>query len=174
MKTMRNISLILLTVCLSCSQQNDNDVTKGILGELLKNTHTNTDWFVPLNNAVANLTSEQANWKDSLQNHSICELVSHNTFWNERILLAFQGKKLQDFNNVNEQTFTRYCFDDWEKTVHRSDSIQSAWEEALKHSSKDHVEKWASEIANMSAHIAYHTGQIVYIRKLNGWWKSEQ
>jgi hypothetical protein len=30
--------------------------------------------------------------------------------------------------------------------------------------------KWYSTIAHIGTHNAYHTGQILYIRKMKGWW----
>ena len=42
-------------------------------------------------------------------------------------------------------------------------TIQNADEAALK--------SWAENIGNISTHNAYHTGQIVSVRKLQGSWK---
>ena len=39
------------------------------------------------------VTAEQASWKDSSDNHSIGQLVSHLAFWNERVLQSFKGTK---------------------------------------------------------------------------------
>jgi hypothetical protein len=36
------------------------------------------------------------------------------------------------------------------------------------------LNEWSSSIANMCSHNAYHTGQIVYIRKKNGWWQESK
>ncbi len=83
--------LFVLLFFFSCSEQNDKPTIKTLLLEQLRNSHTEKNWYVPLHIAIEELTSEQANWKDSTQNHSICELVSHLIFWNERILIAFHG-----------------------------------------------------------------------------------
>lgn len=89
---MRTLTPILvLSLLLSCTGQKENPTIKTLLLEQLKNSHTEKDWYVPLNIALQELTSEQANWVDSTQNHSICQLVSHLSFWNERVLIAFQG-----------------------------------------------------------------------------------
>jgi hypothetical protein len=34
--------------------------------------------------------------------------------------------------------------------------------------------KWADNIAHISAHNAYHVGQIIYVRKLQGSWDPEK
>ena len=36
------------------------------------------------------------------------------------------------------------------------------------------IKEWSSSVANISTHNAYHTGQIVYIRKRNGWWSASK
>jgi DinB superfamily len=166
------IPLFVLSFFFSCTDTNDKLSVKKILLEQLRNSHTDKDWYVPLNFAVQGLTSEQANWKDSTDNHSICQLVSHLTFWNERILIAFQGNTPPDFNDNNDETFLSYCNTDWEATVSKLDSIQTAWEKAVENASEKQLEEWSSSVANISSHNAYHTGQIIYIRKKNNWWKN--
>ena len=36
------------------------------------------------------------------------------------------------------------------------------------------LQAWASTIAHIGAHNAYHVGQIIYIRKQQGWWDPEK
>ena len=80
-------------ICTSHAQ-NDSAVTlKSILLEQLKTTHNLKDWFVPPTLAVAGLTAEQANWKDSSENHSIAQLTTHLIFWNKQTLDKFNGVK---------------------------------------------------------------------------------
>ena len=147
---------------------------RSILLEQLKNTHTIPDWYVPLNDALDGLTAEQAHWTDSTENHSICQIASHLLFWNGRILTAFQGNTPPDFGDNNEVTFTRYCRGDWPETVKKLDSIQTQWERSIADATEEQLNVWSSEVANVSSHNAYHTGQIVYIRKRNGWWGASQ
>ena len=149
----------------------DNPEVKQLLLEQLRNSHSEKDWYVPLTFAVDSLTSEQAHWKDSTENHSICQLVSHLTFWNERVLIAFNGDTPPDFNDNNEETFTSFCNNDWEVSVQKLDSILTEWETAVDNASDAQLKKWSSSVANVSSHNAYHTGQIIYIRKKNNWWK---
>ena len=147
---------------------------RSILLEQLENSHTRPNWYVPLRNALAGLTAEQAHWTDSTEGHSICQLASHLLFWNERMLIAFQGHTPPDFDGNNEETFARYCDNDWSETVDKLDSIQTAWERAVATATEEQLKTWSAEVANVSSHNAYHTGQIVYIRKRNGWWTASQ
>ncbi len=165
--------LILVTVgftILSCSEKTDVTNVKSLLTQQLKNTHTNQEWFVPAKVAIEGLTVEQSNWKDSTENHSTGELVSHLAFWNEINLRAFKGENMSDFDVDNEITFKKYSEKEWETAVGKLDSLQTEWERLTEKATFEQIKEWGSEIANMTAHNAYHTGQIMYIRKRNGWW----
>lgn len=169
MKTILTIALGL--TLLGCSKPSETADIKSILLEQLKNTHTNQEWFVPTNVAVKGLTAEQSNWKDSTDNHSIAELVSHLIFWNERVLLAYQKNTTPDFKENNEVTFKKFTGQDWELATKKLDSIQTTWEELVLKATDSQLNEWSSSIANICSHNAYHTGQIIYIRKRNGWWE---
>lgn len=160
-------------VFLSCSERNHEQVihVKSQLVQQLRNTHTNQEWFVPTRAAIEGLTLEQSNWKDSTENHSIGELVSHLIFWNEMNLKAFKGENVALFDDDNKETFKKNNAKDWNNAVTKLDSIQSVWEQLTENATNQQILDWSTEIANMTAHTAYHTGQIVYIRKQNGWWK---
>ncbi len=162
--------LIALLLYSSCSQVKDKPTVRTILLEQLRNSHTNKDWYVPLNIALEGLTSEQAQSMDSTKNHSICQLASHLIFWNERILIAFEGNTPPEYNDNNDETFFKYCQNDWEGIVIKLDSIQTAWEHSVENASVEQLNKWSSSVANIASHNAYHTGQIIYIRKKNNWW----
>lgn len=163
---------LLISECSEKKTSNESNI-KSLLVQQLKNAHTNQQWFAPTKKAIDGLTLEQSNWKDSSDNHSIGELVSHLIFWNELNLKAFKGEKVTDINDEekNKETFKINNGKDWQNAVSRLDSIQTEWERLTENATDEQIAKWNVEIANMSAHTAYHTGQIVYIRKRNGWWK---
>ena len=162
---------VLVSACANNFNSSDLEVTRALLLEQLKNTHTNQDWFVPAKTAMEGLTAEQAHWKGSTENHSIAQLVSHLTFWNEMSLKAFKGDSIPDFMGENEETFEIYTETDWKTTVRKLDSVQNEWEKLVADASGEKLLEWNKELGNMSSHMAYHTGQMVYIRKRNGWWK---
>ena len=43
-------------------------------------------------------------------------------------------------------------------------------ESLVEHGTDDQVAKWAPSITHICTHNAYHTGQILYVRKLQGSW----
>lgn len=173
---------LLILLIIGCSQnkgvtreiKSEVPGVRSILIEQLKNSHSNKDWYVPISIAIDGLTAEQANHKDSTGNHSISELVSHLVFWNERILFWFHDEKAPEFNEDNELTFITFSEAEWASSVRKLDSIQTVWEKSVANATDEQLRKWSSSVANISAHNAYHTGQIVYIRKQNGWWDASK
>ncbi len=161
---------VLMLSAISASAQNDSVSIKSVLLQQLKSTHKVQDWFVPASNAITGLTADQANWKDSSENHSIAQLTTHLIFWNKQLLDQFSGIKPPPFSGDNKETFAPVTPEDWKATTLTLDSVLSAWEAAIERSEEQKLQKWYSTIANMSIHNAYHTGQIMYIRKMKGWW----
>ncbi|MEM9650247.1 MAG: DinB family protein, partial [Bacteroidota bacterium] len=157
----------------SCSENKNVSKLKPLLIEQLKNTHTEQNWFVPTKIAIEGLSAEQSNWKDSTENHSIGELVSHLTFWSEMNLKAFKGEDMSDFEVDNETTFKEYTDEEWESLVAKLDSVQTEWKRLMEKATDEQLTEWSLEIVNMTAHNAYHSGQIIYIRKRNGWWNKK-
>ncbi len=170
---------LLVILVLSCSihgyaQSQKPATLKSILLEQLRTTHNEKDWFVPPNIAVQGLTAEQANWTDGKGNHSIGQLTYHLLFWNQRALAAFNGQKPEKFNGNNDETFTKFDAKQWDDTVKQLDEVLTAWEKAVEAADDKKIEASASTIAHVGTHNAYHTGQIVYIRRLQGSWDPEK
>ena len=100
---------------------------KSLLITQLINSHTNQQWFIPTKKAIEGLTLEQSNWKDSTNNHSIAEQVSHLIFYNELILKAYKGESYIDINDdeENKETFKFYKGKDCKNAVKKLDSLQT-------------------------------------------------
>lgn len=143
---------------------------KSILLEQLKYTHDVQDWFVPAKQSVAGLTAEQAIWKPGNGDHSVAELVSHLLFWDKQQLATFQGQKAPAYSGKNDDTFQMVNKGNWDASVRELDAVMTGWEKAVAAADDATLQKFASTIAHISAHNAYHTGQILYIRKQQGSW----
>ncbi len=165
------LAFILLFFVTTSYAQNDSTPTlKSILLEQLRTTHNVEDWFVPPAIAIAGLTPEQANWKDSSNNHSIAQLTTHLIFWNKQMLDKFKGIKPDAFSGDNTETFSPVDASSWNAATQRLDSVLTALETAVQNADEAKLSKWYSTIAHIGTHNAYHTGQIIYIRKMKGWW----
>lgn len=161
--------LILSSVALY-AQTTEQPTLKSVLLEQLKTTHYVQDWFVPIDSAVAGLTAEQANWTDGKGNHSIAQLTSHLIFWDERTLEQFKGEKPAKYDGNNDETFAPVDDKTWPATVKRIDEVLTDLEKEVEAADDAKLTKWYNIIAHVGAHNAYHLGQILYVRKLQGVW----
>ena len=164
----------LLSSCSKEKPAESESSTRSILLHELKTTHTEKEWFVPVNIALEGLTPEQAMWKDSSGNHSVGQLAYHIAFWNERQLYKFNHQPEPKFSGDNEETFNSFDKAQWAATVSRVDSILTALEKAIETADEATLKELYPTIANISTHNAYHTGQIIYQRKLQGSWNPEK
>ena len=176
MPTKSTLALILLCLPLIAQDQKKDQkppTLRSILLEQLKTTHNDKDWFVPANVAVAGLTAEQANWTDGKGNHSIGQLAYHLIFWNSQSLAKFKGETPAKFSGNNDETFTAFDAKKWAETVQQLDQVMIELEKFVESADDKTLEKNASTIAHIGTHNAYHIGQIIYIRRLQGSWNPE-
>jgi uncharacterized damage-inducible protein DinB len=170
----RSLLVLILGGLLSAQDQSKKPQTwKEVLLEQLHTTHDQKDWFVPITIAVEGLTPEQAKWTDGHGNHSIGQLVNHLAFWNGRALEQFKGEKSSAYGGNNDETFNSFDSKTWAATVVRLNGIMKAWEKAVEEADDSKLKASASQIAHIGTHNAYHVGQIIYIRKLQGAWNPE-
>jgi len=169
-KTPLAIALLLFAVPAFAQQKQPPTTLRGILLEQLRTTHNEKDWFVPVSLAVAGLTPEQASWTDKSGNHSVGQLANHLLFWDAEALARFKGEKPPKYDGNNDETFNNFDAKSWQQTVDRLDAVLADWEKAVQAADDAKLQKYASLIAHVGAHNAYHVGQIIYVRKLQGVW----
>ena len=141
-----------------------------ILLEQLKSTHNAQDWFVSANTAVDGMTPEQASWKDASGSHSVGQLTYHLVFWNERVLKQFKGEAVDKFSGNNEETFESFDKKTWTDLVKRLDAVMAGIEKVVQEADEAKLKEIAATVSKVSAHNAYHVGQIVIVRKLQKAW----
>jgi len=170
---------IAIAIVLCCSLNANAQKTKGesirtILLEQLKTTHNKQDWFVPVINSLQGLTIEQANWKPNDSSHSVAQLAAHLLFWNKNQLDKFKNNKEDAFDGNNEKTFANLTAEEWQSTVKQLDDVLTEWEKIVATTDETKLTKWYNIVAHISTHNAYHTGQILYVRKLQGSWNPDK
>lgn len=174
---MKQLLLVVLVCKMSFSfaQKATAPTLRSVLIEQLKTTHNKKEWFVPVNTAVEGLTAEQAMWKDSSGNHSVGQLVSHLAFWNAQQLAKFKGEKPDAFSGDNKETFdNKLTAASWAASVKKLDDVLTQLEKVITEANDATLQSWSGTIANISTHNAYHTGQIIFVRKLQGSWDPEK
>ena len=153
-------------------------ILKSVLLAQLRSTHNKAEWFVPLNTAVAGLTPEQARWvpksegpnNPAPEDHSVGMIAYHLLYWNTQALAQLKGEKVPPPTSDNNETFNKFDATSWPETVKKLDENLTALEQLLESADDAKVAAIAPTIAHISTHNAYHTGQIIIIRKLQGSW----
>ena len=170
MKSLISYILLFCLINSSKSQTSQPLTLKQVLLNQLKTTHNKEEWFAPLNVAIDGITAEQANWKEKGADHSIAELTTHIIFWNQQQLTLFLNQPAPKYSGDNNETFSAVTSETWPSTVKKADSVLTNWENAIAAADEKKLEAWYEIIGHISTHNAYHTGQIVYIRKVQGSW----
>jgi len=170
MKTAALLLLLAVPLCAQTQGSKRPTTLRGILLEELRTTHDQEDWFVPASLAVQGLTPDQANWRPPNGGHSVGQLAYHLWFWNTRELAGFQGMNSAPFKGSNDETFNNFDPGQWDALVKKLDQLLSDWEKAVETCDDQKLASKASLIAHVATHNAYHVGQILYVRKLQGAW----
>ncbi len=171
------IAILALIFCLPAFAQIQPQTPatlRSLLLHELHTTHAEADWFVPVNTALDGLSAEQASWTPPNGGHSAGQLAYHLLYWNRSNLNTFKGIKNEKFSGNNDETFVKFDTKQWADTVKQLDEILTELEKLVASASDEQLAKWADTIGNTCTHNAYHTGQIVYVRKLQGSWNPEK
>jgi hypothetical protein len=170
MKKTITLSLFLLAITTAWGQNK----TRDILVAELKSTHDQANWFVPLNNAIDGLTAKQASWRPAPDSHSVGELVHHLLYWNQRQLKTFKGENPGDRVKENKETFDKFEEANWADICKQLQQVMTEFESWVKTASDADLNAKMEVLTNISTHNAYHIGQMVYVRKLQGSWAAEK
>jgi len=171
MKKLSVLLLLVLPLAAVCQTKKAPTDLRGVLLEQLRSTNNTEQWFVPVSIAVDGLTAEQAQWKPAGKDaHSVGQLAYHIWYWDSRALQQFKGEKPAAFDGNNNETFDKFDAAQWNDLVKKLNQELADWETAVQNASEADLAKHASLIAHIGAHRAYHVGQILYVRKLQGSW----
>jgi len=143
-------------------------------------TFDQESWYAPFKDAVAGLTAEQANWKPiGGAANSIWENVNHLIYYKERLAANMEGSEWAH-NLDGDETFyfIAQSNDDqeWKKVIERAEKVQARLQEALRKTSDEELDQDSlkEKLVNIMLHDAYHTGQIIQMRKMQGSWPSHR
>lgn len=174
MKTAAILICILLSSVAYAQKPQPPATLRSVLLHELHTTHNEADWFAPISAAVDGLTAEQAKWQPNANTHSAGQLTYHLLFWNRRSLDKLQGKPETKFSGNNDETFNNFDDKQWADIVKQLDQVMVDYEKFIEGVDDKKLSEIAPMIANISTHNAYHTGQIIYVRKLQGSWNPDK
>jgi hypothetical protein len=153
---------------------------RSLLLSQLHSVHDRAEWFLPLNTAIAGLTPVQAKWVpkntagklNPKANHSVGTLAYHLFFWNSNALAQLRNERPTG-PDTNDETFNDFDDANWIKLIHDLNAVMLSLEQIVEHADDIELLNIAPMIERISTHTAYHTGQIFYVRKLQGTWKPD-
>lgn len=138
-------------------------------------------WQPPLSGAVEGLTAVEAEWKPSPERHSIWQIVRHLILWKQAVLSAWDGAP-PDGAQISDQDWqeARGSEDDWqrdrqalldisEQFLARARALNDAeLAQPIAWYASGETQPLALRIVRTTTHDIYHSGQIRYIRALQG------
>ncbi|MGF3104028.1 DinB family protein [Rossellomorea sp. DUT-2] len=151
-----------------------------LLLKMLDTTYDQESWYAPLKPAIEGLTAAQASWRpDGEATKTIWENVNHLTYYKERLTAQLEGR---EWNQILDGTETFYLTEQlnddmaWSAVVERVKTAHRLLREALGRTTTEDLEQNALEekLLDIMLHEAYHTGQIIQMRKMQGSWPSHR
>ncbi len=146
-------------------------------------TYDREDWYPPLKQALEGVSAAQANWRpDGQAANTIWETVHHLIYYKERLLLRLLGNDPGPVDE-NDATFAPGDTADesaWQAALNRLDAVQRGLRDALAGLPDEAFDQpmpqqsMGTMVTSIILHDAYHTGQIVQLRKLQGSWPARR
>ncbi|MBG9714316.1 DinB family protein [Bacillus cereus] len=151
-----------------------------LLLNVLDSTFDKESWYAPFKYAIEGLTAEQAMWKPAEETtNTIWENVNHLTYYKERLAANLEGREWTHNLDGNDTFYlTKQSNNDteWKEVVERSENAQRNLRQVLSAISERELEQNSLEgkLLDIMLHDAYHTGQIIQLRKMQGAWPSKR
>ena len=143
---------------------------KSSLLDQLRTTHDQQDWFVPIRPAIKGVTAAQASWRPPGGDHSIGQLTNHLLFWNSQQLAKFKHLAPAKFGGDNDETFNAFDEARWDEVREKLDQVLTELEKLVAGADEKTLQSWVATLGRIATHNAYHTGQILLLRKMQGAW----
>ncbi|WP_142339251.1 DinB family protein [Bacillus sp. AFS055030] len=154
---------------------------KEMLLNVLDKTYDKESWFAPLKDSIEGITAGQASWKPSGDaTKSIWENVNHLLYYKERIVANLEGREwTQNLDGDQTFSFTEQSNEEneWKKVVERLDNSSCRLRQLLSNMTDEDLKRdsfFELKLMDLLLHDAYHTGQIIQIRKMQGSWPSHR
>ncbi|WP_221567785.1 DinB family protein [Alkalihalobacillus sp. TS-13] len=151
-----------------------------LIVNVLDSTFEKESWYAPFKHAIEGITAEQANWKPAGEaTKSIWENVNHLMYYKERLAANLEGREwTQNLDGDETFNYTKRSNDDeeWNKVVERAENAHHSLRELLSNTSDEELNRKSLEekLLDIFLHDAYHTGQIIQIRKMQESWPSHR
>lgn len=139
------------------------------------------DWYPPLADVLRGVTAEQAAWRpEGGPSNSIWENVKHLIYYKKQFLARLRGEESGSTAGTNDDTFAVETGSVWERDAAELESVHRAVRAELELLDEADFDRevprhplglWAMSLV---MHDAYHTGEIAFLRKLQGTWPARR
>jgi len=135
-------------------------------------------WYPPLKAALNDVDFKQASWKaEGKSSHTIAELVNHLLYYTKRFLFRLERKSWPYTISTNDESFNNISTADlWNSSLQELSDLHQNIKKKIEELADGELDlslpeaSIGEQVLNLIMHDAYHTGQIVLIRKLYGSW----
>jgi hypothetical protein len=151
-----------------------------LLTNVLDSTFNKESWYAPLKDGMEGITAEQARWKpEGKAGNSIWENVNHLIYYKERLVAKLDGREWTQHLSGDETfilTEQSGEDDEWREVIERAEAVHLRLREKLSELTVEELDQQSleAELLDIFLHDAYHTGQIIQIRKMQGSWPSRR
>jgi uncharacterized damage-inducible protein DinB len=151
---------------------------KEVLIQAWKIANDVESWFAPVKKALENVDAAQATWKpEGIKDfNSIQEITLHLLYYKTRFWSRLTGSEFESLSD-NEATFTAGISKNWEEIRNELYDVNTKIMDYLlnlEDSDLDNPKPKApigQQVLDLATHDAYHSAQLVLIRKLQGAWQ---
>jgi uncharacterized damage-inducible protein DinB len=151
-----------------------------LLTSVLDSTFDKESWYAPLKDGMEGITAEQARWKPPGEDvKSVWENVNHLIYYKERLVAKLDGHEwTQHLSGDENFQLTEQSGEDeeWRKVVERAVTVHLRLRKKLSEMTVEELDQQSleAELLDIFLHDAYHTGQIIQVRKMQGSWPSRR
>lgn len=152
---------------------------KEIILHLWDTAYDTEGWHPPLKDALQDLDHAAALWRPTAEAHNIWELLNHLITYKDRLICRLEGRVFDPSITDNEETFQRgigKTENEWQARVVHLAEIQGTIRQKVMALSEADLDKplpdapVGGQLLSLTSHDSYHTGQIMFLRKLQGTW----
>ncbi len=151
---------------------------KAILSNYWRLTTESEGWYPPYVDALKDVNVALASWRpEGEAANTIWETINHITYFKERLLRRLQGLPDRAIADNDETFIVRGQSEaEWQESLDKLFGVHRELGQVLEGLGEEDLDRplpkepIVTQFLNLIVHDAYHTGQIILIRKLKGAW----